>query len=122
MPFELGLTIASTNQMGALRCFVFEAREHRLSKSLSDLDGTDPYIHGGNPEGVLRELSNALYRADSTPQFVELLNIYRDLKAAASKLKSEFPDGSLFAALPFRELVMVATLSASERISFLRRD
>ena len=60
MPFELGLAMASANQAGTAKCFVFEAKEYRIGKSLSDLDGTDPYIHGGKPEGVLRELSNAL--------------------------------------------------------------
>ena len=122
MPFELGLAIAGNDQLGAARCFVFESKEHRLSKSLSDLDGTDPYIHGGKPEGVLRELSDALYRTDSTPPFTELRDIYKDLKVASSKLKSEFPTGSLFAARPFQELVMVARISANQRVSFLRRD
>ena len=113
--------MASTNQSGAAKCFVFEAKRHRLTKSLSDLDGTDPYIHEGSPEGVLRELSNALYRADNTPQFTDLRDIYKDLKTAAAKLKREIPAGSLFAARHFRDLVTVARLSASQRISFLRR-
>jgi hypothetical protein len=84
------------------------------------LDGTDPYVHGGKPEGVLRELSNALYRGKNNPTVEELREIYNDLRGAASKLKRE-DGGSLFAARPFRELVVVAQISARQRISFLRR-
>ena len=42
--------------------FVFESRHRRLLKSLSDLDGSDPNIHGGTVEGVMRELCNAFVR------------------------------------------------------------
>src|SRR5260370_32904859 len=38
---------------------VFESVKRRLPKSLSDLDGTDPLIHGGTVRGVFRGLSNA---------------------------------------------------------------
>jgi hypothetical protein len=121
MPFELGLAMAIKSQTGAAKCFIFEAEPHRLNKSLSDLGGTDAYIHGGKPEGVLRELSNALYRDSNNPTFNELCDIYKDLKRTAAKLKSEFPHGSLFAARPFQEIVMVAQMSADDRISFLKR-
>jgi hypothetical protein len=120
MPFELGLALAIKSRMGVTKCFIFEAEKHRLKKSLSDLDGTDPYIHEGKPEGVLRELTNALYREENNPALDELREIYKDLRRAASKLKSKF-GGSLFAARPFRELVMVARMSADRRISFLKR-
>jgi hypothetical protein len=30
--------------------------KRRLNKSLSDLDGTDPYIHGGTVRGIMREV------------------------------------------------------------------
>ena len=120
MPFELGLAMAIAKQRAG-KCFVFESRRHRLSKSLSDLDGTDPYIHDGKPEGVLRELGNALYRPKSNPSFEELQAIYKDLKIGASNLKRELSTDSLFAARPFRELVMLAKLAADQRIAVLKR-
>ena len=66
MPFELGLAVASKPH-GHHDWFVFEERRHRLTKSLSDLNGTDPHIHEGHPDGVLRALSNALVRRRHRP-------------------------------------------------------
>jgi len=48
MPFELSMSVAWAQRGGGNHeWFVFESMDHRLSKSLSDLNGTDPYIHGG---------------------------------------------------------------------------
>ena len=118
MPFELGLAIGlrrTTDQ-----CFVFEAKAHRLTKSLSDLNGTDPYIHNGKPEGVLRELSNALVRRDTTPTMQQLNLIYGDLLDAALRLKKD-SGGPLFAARPFRVLVLRARRSAANRLGITSR-
>src|SRR5271168_2397684 len=60
MPFELGLTVGMGHADHAW--IVCETRRHRVSKSLSDLDGTDVYIHNGTVRGVLRELCNAFVR------------------------------------------------------------
>lgn len=84
MPFELGLAVAV--QISRLRghdWFVFEAQPHRLNKSLSDLGGTDPYVHGGTPDGVLRALTNALVPRRQRPTVPELRAIYDDLQRAA---------------------------------------
>jgi hypothetical protein len=55
MPFELGLAVAQQKTVNPNhKWFVLEALPHRLNKSLSDLDGSDPYIHGDTPRGVLR--------------------------------------------------------------------
>jgi hypothetical protein len=58
MPFELGLA-AIPRRSRAHDWFVFEEQRHRLMKSLSDLNGTDPHIHDGEPEGVLRALTRS---------------------------------------------------------------
>jgi hypothetical protein len=102
MPFELGLVVAwAAISSPAHRWFVLEKVPHRLTKSLSDLNGTDPFIHHGNAEGVLKALSNALYRNAKSPSFTELELIYRDLKAAASEFRSVRKGGSLFEAHAF---------------------
>jgi len=45
MPFELGLTIAlQRSEIPRHSWIVLESRPHRLLKSLSDLNGTDPFI------------------------------------------------------------------------------
>jgi hypothetical protein len=121
MPFELGLAVAYAMNRGARhQWFVFESRSNRLKKSLSDLDGTDPYVHEGDADGVIKALANALSRARNRPKLGELREIHRDLKSAARKLKRELRGGSLFEAAPFMDLVMLAALSARRRIASLK--
>jgi hypothetical protein len=109
MPFELGLAVAwSVSRRGVQKLFLFESKPHRLSKSLSDLNGTDPYIHNGEPEGVLRELTNALVRERDSPSLDELKAIYNEVRRAASRLKRTLGGASLFEARPFRDLVVLA--------------
>jgi hypothetical protein len=62
MPFELGLAVSWSNTPRQTNhtWFVFEARRHRIQKSLSDLNGTDVYIHDGTADGVLRELGDSV--------------------------------------------------------------
>ena len=77
MPLELGMTI-SWQILNPKRhtWFVWESESYRLQRSASDLNGTDPCIHGGNAEGVLRELRSAFY-GDSSPTVPEMLNAYK---------------------------------------------
>ncbi len=64
MPFELGLAVAIAKmERRKHEWFVFESVRHRLNKSLSDLAGTDPYIHEGTSRGVLGALVNVLSRS-----------------------------------------------------------
>ncbi|MFZ0679861.1 hypothetical protein [Candidatus Binatus sp.] len=120
MPFELGLVVAWATLGGPThRWFVLERVPHRLTKSLSDLNGTDPFIHRGTAQGVMKALSNALYRNAESPSFAELEMIFRDLKAAASKFRSSRNGGSLFEAHAFKWLVLAAQSSAQEQVAAL---
>jgi hypothetical protein len=64
MPFELGLCVADANRREGQKqnWFVFEAVANRVDKSLSDLKGTDPKIHGATVRGVLSGLCNVFRR------------------------------------------------------------
>jgi hypothetical protein len=64
MPFELGITVGLGNAKHSW--IVCETVRRRINKSLSDLDGTDVYIHGGTVRGVFRELCNAFVQ-ESAP-------------------------------------------------------
>lgn len=120
MPFELGLSVALRLVLGRRHeWFVLEARAHRLSKSLSDLGGTDELLHGGTPRGVLRALTNALARSRHRPTVAELDRIYEDLVVAAGAIKASLGTGSLYGARPFKELVVAARISARQRIAAL---
>jgi hypothetical protein len=120
MPFELGLAVDWALAANPKHeWFVFESEAHRLQKSLSDLNGTDPYVHDGVADGVLRGLMNALTRKTHRPSFAELDGIYRDLREAARKIRLEGAD-SLFEARPFHDLSVLARRLAHVRISSLR--
>lgn len=110
MPFELGLAVATHRNRSARKheWFVFESHPRRLSKSLSDMDGTDPYIHGGTPEGVLRELNNALVRRRRQPTLKQMKDVYYALRAGARKIVRSNDSRSLFEAKVFQELLFMS--------------
>ena len=116
MPFELGLAIAFSED-SKHEWFVFEARPHRLTKSLSDLNGTDPHLHGDSPWGVLRALANALVRQGYRPSAQQLNDVYEDVCRAAQEIRRDLHADNLFDARAFDELVVVGRISAHRRIS-----
>jgi len=110
MPFELGLLLGwRKTQTGATHTwFVFESTNRRLQKSLSDLDGTDPLIHGGTVRGVFRELSNALVKSRYRPELPHMNRIYRHIKTASPLILRAVGSRSLFGARVFQRLVVLA--------------
>lgn len=121
MPFELGLTVAWTkSRLRPHDWFVFEARRHRIGKSLSDLGGTDAYIHNGRPLELLRALANALTRSRRRPTVRQLAAVYMELRKAASAIRKDLQANSLFEARPFADLVVSAQMIAGRRIAPLR--
>lgn len=110
MPFELGLTVSlQYTKQRDHDWFVFEAHPARLSKSLSDLNGTDPYIHDGSAEGVFRELTNALVSSRHQPTVAEMDRIYRRLLVAAPRIMKDAGTDSLLGARVFRDLALVGS-------------
>jgi hypothetical protein len=110
MPFELGLVLGwlKTSRRSSHTWFVFESVRRRVSKSLSDLDGTDPYIHDERPKGVFRELGNALVRSTDQPTVQQMRAIYRNIKTASPLIVKNAGAKSLFEARVFRQLVVLA--------------
>ena len=113
MPFELGLSVAWA-QINPKRhtWFVCETVNRRLQKSLSDLDGTDPNVHGGTVEGVTRELCNAFVRAEAMPTVPDLLASYRIVSRQASAIQKNAGASSLFEARVFKDLCFAAKRAA----------
>jgi hypothetical protein len=110
MPFELGLVLGwlQTSQSSNHTWFVFEAVRRRVSKSLSDLDGTDPYIHDEKPKGLFRELGNALVRSADQPTVAQMYAVSRNIKTASPLIMGNAGAKSLFEARVFRQLVVLA--------------
>jgi len=114
MPFELGLAVAWQRFGGTRHTWcVFESRGWRAGKSLSDLSGTDVYVHGGTPAGIFRELCNALVLADHQPSVAQMATIYRKLRRCLPNLMKSAGAKSAFKARVFADLIVVAKGLAS---------
>jgi hypothetical protein len=116
MPFECGLTVmCAAMNPGLHTWFVFESKARRIQKSLSDLSGTDAYIHNGSVKGVLREIGNALIRPHG-PTFQEMLQVYRTLEGGLSSMLKKTGAQSPFEARAFTGMVLLARESAKLEI------
>jgi len=112
MPLELGLTItwAKLNPKRHTR-FLWESEPRRLQKSISDLDGTDAYIHSGTVEGVLSELRNAFVRKDS-PSIRRMMAAYRLVEGEVARILADAGTSNVYAASVFQELCFAALNAA----------
>jgi hypothetical protein len=116
MPFELGLAVAWERFKPSQHTwFLFEATDYRVQKSLSDLNGTDPRIHGAQPSGVMRELSNALRRPGNQPTVPEMMSTYRVIARRSARIMSDAGAKSLFEARVFQDLCYEAKVQVDLR-------
>jgi hypothetical protein len=113
MPCELGMTI-TWQKLNPSRhtWFVFESRHRRLQKSLSDLDGSDPNIHGATVEGVMRELCNAFVRRGPQPGVPEMMRTYRRVVRLLDGVLENAGTKDLFEARVFEDLCFIARANA----------
>ena len=115
MPFELGLSVALEKSNNPNHSWIIcETVPHRIKKSVSDLDGTDAYIHGGTVAGVFRELGNAFVGSSRQPTVSEMWKIYRLLRAQFGKILIKAGEGDAFNARVFKELCVLASTAADE--------
>ncbi len=77
MPFELGLSLMSRQRPAF---FILEERQYRLQATLSDLNGFDPLIHGGDPIALLRKMRDALRSPRHRPTHDELSGVFDRVK------------------------------------------
>ncbi|HUH63527.1 MAG TPA: hypothetical protein VLZ50_11035 [Terracidiphilus sp.] len=108
MPLELGLTITWAKMHPKRHTwFLWESTPRRIQKSLSDLDGTDVYIHSGSPGGVLVELRNA-FNHPSPPPVSKMMDAYRAVEIEIDRILLEAGARNLCSASAFRALSLVA--------------
>lgn len=114
MPFELGLSVGHerASKKGKHDWFVCESMNFRLAKSLSDLNGTDPYIHEGTINGVFAQLCNMFVRSDRQPSIQQMWIIYRKMSRAVPTILSQAGFSSLYTARVFKDLCVLASASA----------
>jgi hypothetical protein len=107
MPFELGIAYTLTRHQPH-QFFVFEAKDHRLQASLSDLNGHDPHIHGGTQDGILRCILDCFGPFTGTPSFSALKTVTRRLNRSVQKLQREQGFQNPFHPYLFRQMIRVA--------------
>jgi len=118
MPFELGLAVAWEKFMPAdakHTWFVFEAEAYRVQKSLSDLNGADPHIHGGTANGVMHALSNAFPRQQNQPTVPQMMSTYKAVSHRLSKIMKDAGAKSPFEARAFQILCYEAKVEVNLR-------
>jgi len=114
MPFELGLAVAWAQANPQHKWFVFESMRRRLNKSLSDLDGTDPYIHGGTVRGIMGEVCNAFVSPLKQPTVPQMMQMYRELRRDSGRILKNAGAHSMFTARVFSDLCLAAAASRSK--------
>jgi len=114
MPFELGLTVGLGNVKHPW--IVCETVRRRVNKSLSDIDGTDVYIHGGTVRGVFRELCNAFVRNRRQPSVVQMMQIYRILRSNFASILRKAGARDPFNARVFLDLCVLASAAADKLV------
>jgi hypothetical protein len=118
MPFELGLSVAHEKASKKRHeWFVCESQTFRLAKSLSDLNGTDPFIHDGKVAGVFRELCNMFRRPGRQPSIQHMRRIYREVRAGLRIVLHEAGTRSPYKARVFKDLCIIASASADRIVS-----
>jgi hypothetical protein len=104
MPFELGLAYAIAELRPTHSFILLERKPFRLQTTLSDLNGRDPYIHGGNVTGVITCVLSAL-RFQTGPDFVRVRQLDRTLSTVADRLKKQARSADIFKRSLFADLV-----------------
>jgi len=118
MPFELGLAVACEKlQPGNHIWFVFETKLRRVEKSLSDLSGTDVYVHEGKSRGIFRELCNAFIRSERQPSVEQMDLIYRGLKRELPAIMRKAGSSTAVQARVFSDLRVLSRALNAQMIS-----
>ena len=116
MPFELGLACAISELNRHRHKYVLLERErHRLTRTLSDLNGRDPYIHEGSPRQVVMRILDVLKPANGNPDVRAILRLDKNLCRATALLKEDYGASTVFASgALFTAVVATAARLATE--------
>lgn len=90
--------------------FVFESVDRRAEKSLSDLKGTDMYVHDGTPDGVFREIGNAMVGSGRHVTIEDQRRVFNALRDDLPEVMAQFGAKTCFEANVFWRLRLLASL------------
>ncbi len=113
MPFELGIAYALTPKSPQRKLVIFEAKRRDLLKTLTDLRGFDPKVHGMRGKKALA----MIYECFSTPSLGNSEEIGRGIYRRITKLLPQFRDGrpSVFNRKSFQWLIHATAKFAKAR-------
>jgi hypothetical protein len=113
MPFELGLAVSWTIlNPSEHNWYVLEMRPLRILKSLSDLNGFEPFVRGYGVDGALRTLTDIFLRPTEQRSAKELKKLYRSLIQQVPTIKKRSESKTLFAPRAVQELVLAGQAAA----------
>jgi hypothetical protein len=117
MPFALGLYCGRCQpaERPETKLVCLRGGGERVDKSLSDLKGTDPKIHGATVRGVLSGLCNDFKRPGRQPSVPQMMQIYRELRKNQAAILKEAGSDTPYTKRVFTDFCMVAS-SEAERI------
>ena len=106
MPFEAGLAFALfLTDKKQHACAIFEAENYRVQRTLSDLNGMDPYIHGETVRGLSIALTDLFPVRGATAD--ALMSVYRKVSASARLVKAR-NGNHLLRPSSYRQLVAIS--------------
>ena len=111
MPFELGLAVAvslSDRRRPRHGFVLLESRPFRLQRSLSDMNGHDPFIHNGTQGGAIRSMVEAFSIAGPTDMGAAR-RLVRRLGRVADNLKRAHRADTVFSRTICNELIDAAS-------------
>lgn len=108
MPFELGLACNLAMMRGNHDFIILEKKPYRLDKTLSDLKGCDPFIHGDSPKGIINCVLDSLSSPSGDPEITQVYRLDKDLWKVAQELKKDSNQNTLFARIVFHKLTAAA--------------
>jgi hypothetical protein len=118
MPFELGLAVAQNARNRREAWYICETVRHRVSKSLSDLDGTDVRIHGGTVRGVFGALWDVFEQKTRQPSVQEMYRTYLVLRRNLPTIMRQAGARDPYGARVFRDLIFAARAA---QLAFLEK-
>lgn len=119
MPFELGLACAIAEVQPPHVFVLLEKVPYRIQRTLSDVNGRDPYIHGGTIRGTIRCILDALRTARRGPSVQDVFSLYRNLAVVSTAVKRSSGTKTLFTRSNFLDVVE-AGVELAERSALIQ--
>jgi hypothetical protein len=114
MPFELGIAVAVSRVDRGHRFVILEKERYRLQKTLSDVNGFDPGIHGATRTGIISCVLSHLGKPHGNVSPSQVEAIRKQLWKTVPVLKRQHGRQSIYSRAIFMDLAAGAILLAKK--------